>query len=438
MDARRILSRLRRGERLAAEDLRWFSAALARGEVSDAQAGAFAMGLCRAPLDTAGRVALTEAMRDSGAVLRWALPGPVVDKHSTGGVGDCVSLCLAPALAACGAFVPMISGRGLGHTGGTLDKLESIPGYRVDVSLDRLRQVTRDVGCAIVGPTADLAPADRVLYAVRDVTGTVESIDLITASILSKKLAAGPQALVLDVKVGSGAFMPDRASAEALARALVETANGAGCPTRAVLTDMSQPLVTAAGNALEVSEVMETLTGSGVTHALWELTCVLGGAALHMADLAVTPEQGADEISEVLATGAAAEVFGRMVAEMGGPRDFVERWRDRLPGARVLRPAFAARSGFVADVDARALGEIVVRLGGGRMRGGDRINPGVGLSQIAGLGEEVDQDRPLALIHAASEADADRAEDALQAAFRVGDMALNPPDLVLGHVEAGT
>ena len=435
MDARAILSALRRGEVLQPAQLRWFANALGKGDVSDAQAGAFAMGICRAPLDNAGRVALTEAMRDSGEVLRWALPGPVVDKHSTGGVGDCVSLALAPALAACGAYVPMISGRGLGHTGGTLDKLESIPGYRVDVSMDRLRQVTRDVGCAIVGASADLAPADRLLYGVRDVTGTVESIDLITASILSKKLAEGPQALVLDVKVGSGAFMPDRASAEVLARALVETAAGAGCPARAVLTDMSQPLVTAAGNALEVCEVMETLTGTGVTHALWELTCVLGGAALHMAGLTVTPEQGADEISEALATGAAAETFGRMVAELGGPRDFVERWRDRLPGAQVLRPAYASRAGFISRVDARALGEVVVHLGGGRLRGGDKINPGVGLSQIAGLGEEVDQDRPLALIHAKSEADADRAEDALQAAFSVGDMALNPPELVLGQVE---
>lgn len=436
MDARQILSALRRGEVLSPAQLRWFADALGRGDVSDAQAGAFAMGVCHAPLGTEGRVALTEAMRDSGEVLKWNLPGPVVDKHSTGGVGDCVSLVLAPALAACGAYVPMISGRGLGHTGGTLDKLESIPGYSVDVSLDRLRQVTRAVGCAIVGPTADLAPADRVLYGVRDVTGTVESIDLITASILSKKLAAGPQALVLDVKVGSGAFMPDHAAAEALARALVETANGAGCPTRAVLTDMSQPLVTAAGNALEVGEVMETLTGSGVTHALWELSCVLGGALLHMGGLTVTAEQGADEISEALATGAAAESFGRMVAELGGPRDFVDRWRDRLPGAPVLRPAYADRAGFVSNVDARALGEIVVHLGGGRLRDGDKINPGVGLSGIAGLGEEVDQDRPLALIHAASEADADRAEDALQQAFRVGDMPLNPPELVLGQVEA--
>ena len=434
MDARQVLSTLRRGESLSPDQARWFARALGDGTVSEAQAGAFAMGVCRSPLSREARVALTEGMRDSGDVLRWSLPGPTVDKHSTGGIGDAVSLTLAPALAACGAYVPMISGRGLGHTGGTLDKLEAIPGYRAEVPLDRMRQVVRDVGCAIVGASADLAPADRLLYGVRDVTGTVESIDLITASILSKKLAEGPDALVLDVKVGSGAFLPTRAEAEALAHSLVGTANGAGCPTTAFLTDMSQPLITAAGNALEVGEVMETLTGSGVTHALWELTCVFGGALLHAVDLAVTPEQGADEISDALASGAAAEVFGRMVAAMGGPGDFVERWRDRLPGAPVLRPVYPARSGFVAGMDARALGEAVVHLGGGRLKGGDRINPAVGLSQIAGIGEEVDNIRPLALVHAATEAEADRAEQAIRAAYRLGQVALDPPELVLGRI----
>ncbi|MEO0830306.1 MAG: thymidine phosphorylase, partial [Pseudomonadota bacterium] len=251
MEARAILDRLRRGEPLSPEETGWFGRALGGEEVSDAQAGAFAMGICRAPLPGEARVALTEAMRDSGKVLEWDLPGPVVDKHSTGGVGDCTSLVLAPALAACGVYVPMISGRGLGHTGGTLDKLEAIPGYRAEVGSDRFASVVREAGCAIVAAGDGLAPADKRLYAVRDVTGTVASLDLIVASILSKKLAAGLDALILDVKVGNGAFMEGRSEAEALADALVKTACGAGCPTAALVTDMSQPLVTAAGNALE-------------------------------------------------------------------------------------------------------------------------------------------------------------------------------------------
>jgi len=287
MDARAVLGALRRGEALSPEAAAWFGRALGRpvadpmgGGVSDAQAGAFAMGVCRAPLAAPARVALTRAMRDSGAVLGWDLPGPVLDKHSTGGVGDCVSLALAPALAACGAFVPMISGRGLGHTGGTLDKLEAIPGTRTGLDAAAFAEVTRAVGCAIVAASDGLAPADRRLYAVRDVTGTVESLDLITASILAKKLAAGLDALVLDVKCGSGAFMKTRADAAALARALVETARGAGCRAAALITAMDQPLVTAAGNALEVVEVMETLTCTYVTSPLWEITVQLGAEAL--------------------------------------------------------------------------------------------------------------------------------------------------------------
>ncbi|HID67419.1 MAG TPA: thymidine phosphorylase, partial [Roseibacterium sp.] len=241
-DARTILTKLRQGEQLSKADVFWFAEGLATGVVSDAQAGAFAMAVCQQGLGEAGRVHLTNAMRETGHVMQWRLDGPVIDKHSTGGVGDCVSLLLAPALAACGAFVPMITGRGLGHTGGTLDKLEAIPGYNTDVSPDDLQDIVADIGCAIVGASAEIAPADKRLYAVRDVTGTVASIDLITASILSKKLAAGLEALVLDVKVGSGAFMGTDAEAMSLAQALVATAQGAGCMTTALVTDMSQPL----------------------------------------------------------------------------------------------------------------------------------------------------------------------------------------------------
>src|SRR5690606_33920731 len=255
----------------------------------------------------------TLAMRDSGSVLDWNLPGPVVDKHSTGGIGDRTAIALAPALAACGAYGPMISGRGLGHTGGTLDKREGIPGYRTDVTVEELRRLVRDVGCAIVGATADVAPADRRLYAIRDVTGTVESIDLITASILSKKLAAGLEALILDVKVGSGAFMKTIEDARALAHALVDTANGAGCRTAALITAMDQPLASTAGNALEVIEAMETMTGAAVNQALWDVTVALGGEALALAGLAGDAGEGADAVEEALESGRAAECFGRMV-----------------------------------------------------------------------------------------------------------------------------
>ncbi len=430
MDARAINAALRQGRRPSAEELAWFAKGLASGEVTDAQAGAFAMAVCLKGLGEAGRVALTRAMRDSGEVLDWDLPGPVLDKHSTGGIGDCTSLLLAPALAACGAFVPMISGRGLGHTGGTLDKLEAIPGFRADVTTERLRKIVGDIGCAIVAANADVAPADRRLYAIRDVTGTVESIDLITASILSKKLAAGLEGLVLDVKLGSGAFMKSKAEAEALARALVATAQGAGCMTRALVTDMSQPLAAAAGNALEVIEVMETLTGTSVNAALWDLTVALGGEALALGGLAEDADDGEARIAQALESGRAAEVFGEMVAALGGPADFVERWPDRLPAAPVVREVAAPAEGYVATIDGEALGLAVVELGGGRHREGERINPSVGLAEIAGIGEHVSPELPLALIHAASEADADAAERAVRAAFTLSEAPVEDPPLI--------
>ncbi len=430
MEARAILARLRAGAAPTDAELAWFAAALASGEVTDAQAGAFAMGVCVTGLSPAGRVALTRAMRDSGEVMAWDLPGPVIDKHSTGGVGDCVSLLLAPALAACGACVPMVSGRGLGHTGGTLDKLEAIPGFRVDLDTEALRRQMAQVRCAILAASDRIAPADRRLYALRDVTGTVASVDLITASILSKKLAAGLEALVLDVKLGSGAFMKTLPEARALARALVETAQGAGCMTAALITDMSQPLATAAGNALEIIEVMETLTGTSVNAALWDLTAALGGEALALGGLAADAADGAGRIAQALESGAAAEVFGRMVAAQGGPADFVDRWPDRLPAAPVMREVPAPRAGYVARIDAEALGHAVVRLGGGRLRDGDRVNPSVGLSDLAAVGEDVSRDLPLAMVHAASEAEAEAAVAAVRAAYVLADAAPDEPPLI--------
>ncbi len=433
MDARSILAKLRHDLPLSVEELTWVAGALADQTLSAAQAGAFAMGVCRNGLDQAGRVALTQGMCASGQVLSWDLDKPVLDKHSTGGVGDCVSLVLAPALAACGAYVPMISGRGLGHTGGTLDKLEAIPGVNVMLDTARLRTVVRQVGCAIVGATGDIAPADKRLYAVRDVTATVDSLDLITASILSKKLAAGLEGLVLDVKVGSGAFMKETEAARALAQALVSTANAAGCPTRAIISDMSQPLVPSLGNALEVAEVMQVLSGEK-TGEMVELCGALGGVLLAGCGLAKDADDGAAKVIAAIADGAAAERFGAMIAALGGPVQFVENWRRFLPEAIIMREVIAQKSGFVQAIDAEALGLAVVALGGGRTVESDPVDPAVGLAEVVRLGAYVKKGEPLAVVHASRSVQADYADAAVQSAISLGDKAGALPKLILEHI----
>ncbi|WP_243612227.1 thymidine phosphorylase [Shimia aestuarii] len=429
MDAREIIASLRRGEAPGAAALRWFAQGLADGTVSDAQAGAFAMGVCLRGLSEGERVALTEAMRDSGQRMDWNLSGPVLDKHSTGGVGDCVSLVLAPALAACGAYVPMISGRGLGHTGGTLDKMEAIPGLVTGVSEDRFRAIVGEVGCAIVSATADLAPADKRLYAVRDVTATVESVDLITASILSKKLAAGLEGLVLDVKCGSGAFMKTADEARALAEALVATANGAGCATRAVISDMNEPLAPSLGNALEVAESMEVLC-EGKPGRLRDLTVVLGGTLLEQGGLAKDEESGVAKMAAAIESGAAAERFAQMVALMGGPLRFAEDWRRFLPEATVIREVVAPEAGFVTAMDGEALGLAVVRLGGGRQVESDVVDPAVGISDMVRLGAKVEKGAPLCRVHAAREEAAGRAAAAVLSAITIGEEAPDAQALI--------
>ncbi len=430
IDARAILAKLRDGHRLTEAEIYWMAEGIATGDVTDAQAGAFAMAVCARGLGPEGRVHLTTAMRESGQVLKWDFDGPVLDKHSTGGVGDCVSLLLAPALAACGAYVPMISGRGLGHTGGTLDKLEAIPGYTTQIEIDALQDIVGDIGCAIVGATGDIAPADRRLYGIRDVTGTVESIDLITASILSKKLAAGLEALVLDVKVGTGAFMATPDAAQALAKSLVETAQGAGCMTTALITDMNQPLVPSAGNALEVIEVMASLTEPDMGSPLVKLTQMLGGEVLALGGLAADAADGEGRIANALSSGEAASIFGDMVATLGGPFDFVDRWRDRLPAARVMVDIHPKDPGHVRAINARALGEAVVHLGGGRLKQSDTLDLAVGLSDIARIGDKVDSARPLLRIHAAQEDHAARLAEDLRRAFDIGDPPSEQPPLV--------
>ncbi|QIE54807.1 thymidine phosphorylase [Pikeienuella piscinae] len=434
MRPQEIIAKKRMGGELAAEEIGVLVSGLVSGAVTDAQAGAFAMAVCLNGLGRAERVALTEAMRDSGEVMRWDLPGPVVDKHSTGGVGDNVSLTLAPALAACGAFVPMVSGRGLGHTGGTLDKLASIPGYDVAPGATRFRDTVRGAGAAIIGQTDDLAPADRRLYAVRDESGTVESLDLITASILSKKLAAGLDALVLDVKCGSGAFMAKREEAEALASALVDVANGAGCRAAALITDMNEPLASAAGNALEVANACALLSGHEVDARLWDVTIALGGEVLTLAGLATDAGAGSGKIAAALQDGRAAERFGRMVAALGGPADVMEHWAEHLPAATVIRDVFAPAPGFVRAIDGRAVGLAVIDLGGGRRRAMDRIDPAVGFDRLAGTGAAVGPNAPLGRVHASSAAAAEAAATALVAAYEIGEAAPQQEDPVLARI----
>lgn len=432
MDARAIIAAIRNRQTPDPAALAWFAQGLASGAVSDAQAGAFAMAVCLNGLSDQGRVALTQAMRDSGDVLAWGLPGPVLDKHSTGGVGDCVSLIAAPVLAACGAYVPMISGRGLGHTGGTLDKLESIPGLSTQVTEQHLRQITREVGCAIVSATGQIAPADRRLYAIRDVTATVDSIDLITASILSKKLAAGLDGLILDVKCGSGAFMKTPGDARALAQALVDAANGAGCRTAALITDMNAPLAPALGNAVEVAVCMDVLEGnSAAAPRLTELTKAL---CVHLLTLQgrSAPEASA-QVALALSSGEAMERFARMIAAMGGPPDMAEDWRTHLPAAPVVGEVMAPDSGHIAAIDGEALGLVVVGLGGGRRVENDRIDPSVGLTDMIGLGAPVTRGQPLCTLHAATEEAAGEAARAVRAAITIGDAAV-PGPLVLERI----
>ncbi|MDD7970025.1 thymidine phosphorylase [Roseinatronobacter alkalisoli] len=429
-----LIRRKRDGGTLTAAELGAIVAGISDGSMGDAQLGAFAMAVLLRGMDLTERVALTTAMRDSGDVMEWDR-GPVIDKHSTGGIGDTVSLMLMPAMAACGAVVPSIAGRGLGHTGGTLDKLESIPGYDIAPDAARLRRIVAQTGCALVGQTAALAPADKRFYAIRDVTGTVESLDLITASILSKKLAEGLDALVLDVKCGNGAFMEDLDSARNLARALVDVGNGAGCRTVALITDMSQPLAPAAGNALEMNLTLDFLTGRAVDARLWRVTCALGGEALTLAGLANDPEQGVSMLENAFRSGAAAECFGRMVAALGGPADLLENAQAYLPAAPVTQVVAAPSAGVVTGYDTRAIGLAVIGLGGGRRQPSDRIDPRVGFAEIAPVGQRVQAGDPLAIVHAADTDSAALATKAYLAACRIGDTpAAAPAPLVLDRI----
>jgi thymidine phosphorylase len=435
-----IIRAKRDGRVLSEEEIAAFIAGLASGAVTEGQAAAFAMAVYFRGMTLEERVHLTRAMMRSGVALDWRadnLPGPVVDKHSTGGVGDNVSLMLAPMLAACGAFVPMISGRGLGHTGGTLDKLDSIPGYVSQPDLTLFRRVVGEAGCAIIGQTADLAPADRRLYAIRDVTATVESIALITASILSKKLVAGLQALVMDVKTGSGAFMPTLQGARELAESIAGVADGAGLPTTALITDMNEPLASAAGAAVEVLNAVDYLAGARRDARLHAVTLALGAELLTLSGLASDLDAARAALERALASGAAAERFERMVELLGGPKNFLSRAPALLPAASVVVAAAPERAGFVERIDVRAVGMAVVELGGGRARAADRIDPAVGFTRLAGLGAEVSPSAPLALIHARDEAQARAAALRLRAAYRIGVAPPAAADPIVARIAEG-
>ncbi|WP_395448502.1 thymidine phosphorylase [Aminobacter sp. UC22_36] len=417
-----IIRHKRDGKTLSADQIAAFVQGIATDTVSEGQIAAFGMAVFFNGMSRDEAVALTLAMRDSGDVLDWSdLPGPVTDKHSTGGVGDNVSLMLAPIVAACGAYVPMISGRGLGHTGGTLDKMDSIPGYASQPDLALFRRTVREAGCAIIGQTSDLAPADKRFYGVRDVTATVESVPLITASILSKKLAAGLQSLVLDVKIGNGAFMEKARDAAALATSLVEVANGAGLRTTALITGMNEPLASAAGNAVEVTNAVDFLTGRFRDPRLEQVTLALAAEMLVSAGIAASNQQAFRLARAALDDGRAAEIFGRMSTALGGPKGFVSKPEKYLPRADVELAVKAKRNGFVTGVATRDIGLAVVALGGGRTRPQDKVDHAVGITRLLPVATEVRAGEPLALVHARNASDAEAAAAAVQAAYSVGE-----------------
>jgi len=432
-----IIRKKRDGFALSDSEIQFFVQGITQNSITEGQIAALAMAVFFNGMTMPERIALTCAMRDSGSVLNWVeldLPGPVLDKHSTGGVGDVVSLMLGPMVAACGGYVPMISGRGLGHTGGTLDKFDAIPGYQTSPLNAIFKKVVKEVGVAIIGQTSDLAPADKRFYATRDVTATVESIPLITASILSKKLAAGLEALVMDVKVGSGAFMPTYEQSEELAKSIVAVANGAGCRTTALLTDMNQVLATSAGNAVEVREAVRYLTGEYRHPRLHEVTMALCAEMLLSGGLAATETEARTKLQQVLDNGKAAEVFARMVAALGGPADFVENYDSHLEKAEIVRPVYASSSGIIQQIDTRALGMAVVALGGGRLRAANEIDYAVGLTEVISLGELADSTRPVAWVHARSEAQFEQTAAVIRNAIQVGEASMTLPPSVYRRI----
>ena len=431
-----LILKKRLGKELTKNEINWFISNLTSNHLSEGQIASLAMAICLKGMTFEERVQLTLAMKNSGKTLSWDLPGPIIDKHSTGGVGDTVSLILAPVLAACGAYVPMISGRGLGHTGGTLDKFDSIPGYNTSPNEALLRRVVSKVGCAIIGQTNELAPADKRFYAIRDVTGTVESVDLITASILSKKLAAGLEGLVIDVKCGNGAFMQDFNEASTLAKSLVTVSNESGCKTTALVTDMNQPLSQSIGNSLEVLAAIDILKGSSKDYRLLEVTNSLGVSILCSSNICKNKKEAQLLISSVLSSGKAAEKFSQMISELGGANDFFEKPKNYLTPSNIQKNICCKKSGYVKKINTKNLGNILILLGGGRQKVEDDIDCSVGMKLLIELGTYVEKNQPICTLYARDQESFNIAEKEIIESFEIGESEENfNKKMIVEHFE---
>ena len=417
-----IIRKKRNGQILNKEEINEFIKGVTSGEITDPQTAAMTMAIFLNGMSKEETTALTMAMRDSGDVMQWQdIDGAIVDKHSSGGVGDKISLMLAPMIAACGGYVPMISGRGLGHTGGTLDKFDSIPGYQTNPDNELFHNTVKEIGCAIIGQTGNLAPADKKIYAIRDVCGTVESVELITASILSKKLAAGLDCLVMDLKCGNGAFMSSLDQAETLAESIVRVANLANTKTSAVITDMNQVLGYNVGNALEVSEAVSYLKGENINTRLHKINMELCSEILQSAKICSSQQEAYTKLQQSLDSGAALEKFAQMVAKLGGPLDFCDDVWKHLPKAPIIRPVFAKQSGYVTQMDTRGIGLSIIELKGGRATPEQKLNYATGYSEFCQIGEIVDNEHPLAIIHAQTEEEYQIAANNLQNLITISD-----------------
>ena len=428
MIPQKIIRKKRDSQFLSSEEIQLFVDGLTDGSFSDQQIAAMSMAILLNGMSEEEIVTLTNAMTHSGDVLEWKdiIDSDLVcDKHSTGGVGDKVSLILAPILAACNVYVPMISGRGLGHTGGTLDKFDSIPGYNTQPNVQTFRDVVKNVGCAIIGQTSNLAPADKRLYSIRDNVGTVESIPLITSSILSKKIAAGLKSLILDVKIGNGSFNETEEIANKLAISLVSVAKGVGIQCSAVLTDMNQVLGWNVGHALEVLESIEYLTNKKQNIRLKQITNELTSVLLSMIKR-ITKEEAIKQIQEVINNGKAAEKFEHMVAALGGPKNILNSFANQLPEAPYKEKLFAITSGVVCSIETRKLGLLLIELGGGRKQISDKIDFSVGLEGVVDIGSQVDTSTPLLTVHAKSKDSVDSIKKPIQECFNISNRDITP------------
>lgn len=410
-----IIRNKRNFEKLSKPEIDFFIKGVANGTIADSQIGAFTMAIFLNGLNEEEIANLSLAMRDSGDIMDWSdVDGVIIDKHSSGGVGDKISLMLAPMLAACGGFVPMVAGRGLGHTGGTLDKLEAIPGYNVSPTNEKFKEIVKEIGCAIIGQTGNIAPADKKIYSVRDVCATVESIPLITASITSKKLASNLDCLVMDLKCGNGAFMNNLKDARELAKSIVNVANLAGTKTRAIITDMGQVLGRNVGNSVETLEAVEYLKGEKVDARMHEINMTLCADLLVSSKLAKNEKEAKEKLQKSIDSGAALKIFGKMVHALGGPKDFVEKYETYLPKAKIIRPAFHSEEGYVSSMETRKIGMTIVGMKGGRSHPDDKLDLAVGYENFCQVGDALTKDKPIAIIHAQSEEQFKQAEEDLR------------------------